>query len=822
MIKVSNQRVINNLAFKSFKANKNRNFIAVIAIALTTILFTTLFTISLGIVHTIEEQTMRQAGGSAHASLKNLSQEEFDRLKNHPLIKGVGYNMLLGMAENKEFIKQQTEIWYSTEEAANMSFSLPEQGKMPKEENELVTDTKTLDLLGIPHRLKEKVTLEYTVKGEKRTHEFIVSGFYERDESLPVGRVMVSRSFIDKELSGINVNYKVDMDACGTIRADIAFRSSARIEQNIRTVIMESSYSVNEGDKNFIPYGVNWAYMSTSFELSPATIISLILAVLLIVFTGYLIIYNIFQISIFKDIRFYGLLKTIGTTTKQIKKIIGMQALILSIIGIPTGLGIGYFLGYVLLPFVVNISSYSGRASASSSPLIFLGSAVFSLLTVYISTRKPGRMAAKVSPVEAAHYIGSEISSKKTSKNSTTGGKLYKMALSNLNRSRKRTVIVVISMSLSLVLLNSVFTISKGFDMDKFVSKFVKTDFLIGHAKYFNVVSGGYTEKDNLSESFINAVSSQKGFKEGGRLYYNYNKSSINYKDGEQRLQLHGLEDFPLTQLDIVEGEFDLDKFKSGKYILEGLKPDDYGNIAPEESHYSIGDIISITTDKGTFEYEVIAKCKSEIVNHVRFWGGFSFYLPAEEFLSIVSKPSLMSYQFNAKDSELASMENFLINYTNKVEAEMDYESKALYEGKFKDLQNMILSVGGVLTFIMGFIGILNFINSVVTSIVSRRQEFAMLQSIGMTDKQLYKLLIYEGMYYALAASMASLIIGILFSITVIRGIVGNLWFFSYRFIVAPLVIACPIIVILSAVIPFLIYHGVNRQSIVERLREAD
>lgn len=832
MIKVANQKVINRLILKSLKANRTRNLIAIIAIALTTTLFTTLFTISMGMVQTIETETMRQSGGSSHASLKYLTDEEYEKVKEHPLIKETGYNVLVNMADNEEFLKRHTEIWYSDETGARLSFTGPTTGKMPEAENEIVTDTATLDLLEVPHELGQKVRLQYTIEGKKHSREFVLSGFYESDAASTAGMVLVSRAFIDTELRGVTQNYREDFDATGTIRLDIMFADSANIEEKIQKVITDSGCSLSENDDNYMAYGVNWAYLSTNMGADPETVIGTLLAAILIVFTGYLIIYNIFQISVIKDIRFYGLLKTIGTTPRQLKRIIRGQALLLSVIGIPAGLAIGYLLGVVLLPLVVNVSAYSGHAGVSASPYIFTGAAAFSLITVFISCHSPGRVAAKVSPVDAVRYSGANVNQKRTAKKTIDGGKLDKMALSNLGRDKKKTIIVIISMSLSLILLNSVYTISNGFVMDKYLSKFVKTDFLIGHANYFNVLNGFHSEDDALSESFIDAVSSQAGFEDGGSLYYNLGKSFIHYTGdasvlsnsslGQEQLQLFGLEDFPLTQLDIVEGELDLNKFKTGKYIIEGLPDDDNGNIIWEEDHYSIGDIVTVTTGSGTHEYEIMAKCRMGYSNHVRYWGDFGFYLPAGEFCSIVTDATVFSYQFNVDDAHTDAMEEFVKDYTENVEPAMDYESKQSYANQFEKLQNMLLTVGGTLSIIIGLIGILNFINSMLTSIIARRQEFAMLQSIGMTGKQLHKLLIYEGLYYALSTIAVSLLFGILFSFVIIKGVVGGLWFFSYQFIIMPLLLAYPILLVLSAIIPYAAYHWVNRQSIVERLREAE
>ena len=828
MINIANQKVLRLLAVKSFQANKTRNLIAVLAIALTTILFTTLFTISSGMVETFQNETMRQGGGSAHASLKYLSEEQYSQVKDHPLIKDIGLNIAVAMADNEAFLKRHVGIWYSTAQAAKMGFNYPNTGRMPQKENEIVIDTASLDLLGIPHQIGQKVTLEYTIKGDKRTRTFVVSGISESDPAFPIGNVMVSRPFIDHELAGIHPDYQKDFDAVGTIRADVMFKNSIDIEHNIQRVIKESGYSIKAGDKNHIDYGINWAYMSTSFSSDPEMIFSMALIALLIILTGYLIIYNIFHISVIKDIRFYGLLKTIGTTPKQIKGLIIRQALLLSLIGIPLGLGIGYLLGISLLPGIIGISSFiTPKVFASPNPYIFIGAALFSLVTVLISCFKPGRTAGRVSPVEAVRYTGVEVNHKRSHKTSTDGGKLYKMARSNLGRDKTRTVIVVISMSLSLIVLNSVFTISQGFDMDKYLARFVQTDFLLAHANYFNVVKLFNSEDDALSGQYIDATKAQEGFTGGGKLYYNVSKSTVLYRGKENYMQLYGLEDFPLQQLDIVEGKLDMAKLSSGHYIIEGLGENDYGKIYWDESHYSIGDEVVITTESGTHKYIVMAKCRVRHSNCVRWGmggdnGSFSLYLPASEFCATVPRPVIMSYQCNVDDAHIADMEKFLTGYTKNVEPVMDYESKATYEGEFKKLQNMLLLVGGILSLIIGFIGILNFINSMLTSIVVRRQEFAMLQSIGLTDRQLRSMLIYEGLYYALATMVTSLVLGIVFSYGIINGLVSKLWFFSYQFTIAPLLISYPVLIALMAIIPFAAFYGINRQSIVERLRESE
>ena len=847
MIKVNNRKTINNLAFKSFKANKARNFMAIIAISLTTILFTSLFTIGIGMIESFQNQTLRQSGGDGHAVLKYITDNQYNDMKDHPLIKEISYNKIIAdSVDNPKLLKRPVEMYYMDETGMKLGFAKPTTGKVPVKEREIITDTETLDLLGVPHEIGATVPLTYTIKGEQLQSNFILSGFWESDIVLNVGFVIVSEEFIEANASKLENTYKEDSDLTGSINSYIMFNNSFNIEEKLHKVITESGYTIPDDNerKDFlstdIVSNVNWAYLSNNFSVAdPATIISLSMLAILIVVTGYLIIYNIFQISVLKDIKLYGLLKTIGTTSEQLNKIISRQAILLSIIGIPFGLLIGFFLGKSLLPMIMIFTNYSSEnAIVSLNPIIFIGASLFSIITVFISTLKPGKIAGKVSPIEAVRYSGNSGEVKKKIKNSTDGGKIWKMALSNLGRNKKRTFIAILSMTLGLVLLNSVFTLANGFDMNKYISKFVDNDFLIGHANYFNM-NRFRSPEDELSENFISSVERQDGFDGGGRIYYNINVGSCSiYREnpdelsylgvplnkannGQPTLDLYGMEDFLLSRLDIVEGNLNLEKLKSGDYIIEGVHEDDYGNIVWGSSEYNIGDTVKINVDGKDYNYEVMAKTRiktSTITN--RTYGNFTMYLPEEEYLKIVATPHVMSYAFNVRDDKEKEIELFLNRYTEHVEPLMNYESKETYVDTFKDFRNMLIIVGGILSFIIGLIGILNFINSMFTSIWTRKREFAMLQSIGMTGKQLNRMLSFEGLYYAICTIVLSLILGIVFSKAVIGGIVSKLWFFSYDFMITPLIITYPIIILIALIVPYISYTIIKKGSIIERLRE--
>ena len=172
------------------------------------------------------------------------------------------------------------------------------------------------------------------------------------------------------------------------------------------------------------------------------------------------------------------------------------------------GLLAGFFVGKGLVPVIMkSLGDMVEYSTVPANPLIFIGAAIFSLVTVFISTGHPARMAARVSPIEALRYTEGSKARKK-GKHSLSRGRIWRMALSNLGRSKGKTTIIIASLSLAIILLNSVFTITHSFDMDKYLQIFMKPDFIIGNAKYFgrDNYRGRNLEtidEENLTESFI-------------------------------------------------------------------------------------------------------------------------------------------------------------------------------------------------------------------------------------------------------------------------------------------------------------------------------
>ena len=849
MYRVNNQRAVRRLADRSFRASRSRNIIAVLAIALTALLFTALFTVGSGLIENIQRQTMRQAGGDGMAVLKYVTDGQYEQVKDHPLIKEISYNRILSSSvDNEELLKRHGELYYMDETGIRLGFCEPVEGTVPQAEDDLMMDTKTAKLLGVELTVGSPVSLKLTVHGQQVTRMFRLCGWWEADPVFNVSILVTSRAYVDAHMEELYNSYKEDYDVTGAINCYIMFGSSGGLERKLQQVITESGFPLDETDPDYIDHNVNWSYLSAGMDANPETVAGVAVLVLLITLAGYLIIYNIFQISVLRDIRFYGLLKTIGTTGRQIRTIIRRQALFLSCMGIPLGLILGWLTGCALVPLMLAQSlGGAGFVRTTADPRIFAGSVLFALATVFISTAKPGRIAAKVSPVEAVRYTDNDSQVKKGRRKSGRGAKMTGMALANLGRNRKRTTLVIISMSLSLVLFNTLYTFSIGFDMDKYLAKFVDTDFLTGHADYFNYQYAG--PDNSMSESMIQAIEQEPEFLEGGRLYANIRDTEFfdtilpagmttdqgrNPVTGGVGSAVYGLEELPLSRLDVVEGEIDPEKLRSGHYILEGVPEDDDGRILWDRARFDVGEKVTLVNYRGDSEsrlenermereFEIMAKVRMKHYTNTCMVGwDFSWYLPAEVYKEMVAEPGIMSYAFNVREGGEKEMGAFLLNYTENVEPLMNYSSKSIREAEFAGMKNMVLAVGGALSLVIGMIGILNFVNSMMTSILTRRREFAMLQSIGMTGKQLLQMLMTEGVWYGAASGLVSLVLGVVLSLLAVRNLAGSLWFFSYHFTVLPLVLTVPVLLAVGILLPAVMLRSVERQSVVERLREAE
>lgn len=883
-MKVSNRGCIRRLSLRSLLANRTRNIVAVLAIALTAVLFTSLFTIAMSINEGIQQNNFRQAGGWAHGTFKYLTEEQFTELKDDPLIDQWGLRRFLGMPTDVPFNKSHVEIGYSDVNNAHWMYCDPVEGRLPQEgTNEAATDTHVLELLGVEPEIGAEFTVTFSVDGHETTQAFTLCGWWEYDEAIVANHILIPESRVDAILTEVGVTPPGSDGMTGSWNLDVMLKHGARsIASDLEEILVSHGYQSETVGENYISTGINWGYTGAqlSDKLDP-TVVAIIVGVLaLILLTGYLIIYNVFQISVAGDIRFYGLLKTIGTTPRQLRRIIRTQALLLSLIGIPVGLLLGWLLGGVLTPVIV--ARLDGVASVVSvSPLLFVGAALFALATVLISCRRPGHLAGKVSPVEAVRYTEGKALKQK-GKRSGKGVSLLSMAWANLGRSRGKTFITVLSLTLAVVLLALTVTFTSGFDMDKYVSSFTASDFILADAGQFQSGGDGFNDEMGVPEEVIDAVDAQGGITGSGRVYgktapalefvtekyyrsmwsrWNTQEaldSMVAFKDRNEDglladgVQLYGMEPFALDHLTVLEGDLSKLGDPDGNYIAAVYSTDDYGKAVMESHWARLGDTVTIryveefeyyspttgtvygsreNVPEGTafaeravkyrdVDYTVAALVTVPSALSYRYYGQDEFVMGAETFLRDTGTDSVMYYAFDTTEDANAAMESFLQDYTENVNPQFDYESKATYAGEFESTRSMFLLLGVAMSFIVGLVGVLNFFNAILTGITARRRELAVLQSIGMTARQLRTMLALEGLFYTVGAALLALVLIVVTAPFVGPALNGLIWFFTYHFTIWPIAVVLPLFGALGILIPVLSCRAAQRYSVVERLRQ--
>ena len=880
---VKNRKCIRKLSWRSLWASRKRNIIAIIAIALTALLFTSLFTIVMSINSSYENYTFRRVGGYCHGTFKEVTEEQIQKIAAHSNVKEIGKRISTGYMDSGAFAKVPAEVSFMDANCTKWSFAEPTTGHMPQSGKEIAMDANALKLLGIEPELGGEINLTYTVGAlselaYEKTDTFTLVGWWEYDDISPVHYINISEEYakeIEAEAMSKGLEpFRIDLN--------VMMASSMNIRGQMEQVDMDLGYAWDEtGEGELVRIGVNWGYTSSQLgeSIDASTLIAIVAFLALVIFTGYLIIYNIFQISVTGDIRFYGLLKTIGVTPRQLRRIIRQQALFLCVVGIPIGLLLGYGVGASLTPVVMARTNLGvGVSTVSTSPLIFFASALFALMTVLLSCSRPGKIASKVSPVEATKYT--EVSQNKKKRRTTRGAKVHQMAFANLGRNKRKTVLVVISLSLSVVLLNILVTFTGGFDMEKYLAKQTCADFVVSTTDYFRYSrSGSFISQEQIEQIEANTSSSLSGcgYKLTGYLPYGWMseehwlqdithytsvenaKAMLSQKNRRGDLvresaMIEGLDESLFEKLTVVEGDISPLFQEDSKAIAVVVRTDDYGNVSNLDFYPPVGSIQTITyIDEGYYidsrtgnlsdentpveymQFQLSAShdidytvCAYVTVPHsmsFRYYStGYSFVLPIEKLNNDSQQESIpMFYLFDAPDDMAeASTENYLADLTADDLSGLMYESKATLRAEFEGFQNMFLLLGGLLCAIIGLIGVLNFFNAIMTGILSRKREFAVLQAVGMTNKQLKVMLIYEGLFYALGSSIAALILSI-----VMNPLVGNLlesmfWFFSANFTIIPVLLVIPAFALFGWLIPSIMYGQTAKQSVVERLRDAE
>ncbi len=823
---------------------------AVLAIVLTTMMFTTLFVLSKSLEKNLVEMTFRQTGYDAQVSFKAITEEQAEKIAAHPEAAEVGSSIVVGIGQDSRLAGRQVEVRWADESYAAHSFAAPATGRLPQTDDEIALDTIVLDRLGIAHELGESVTLQWISDlktGEIMTATFELCGYWEGNESLYSSMAWVSRGLAEQTVAAIG-GYDPDT-MIGMYMAQVSLESDENIEESIERILEETGLTGLE-------YNVNLAYSPELNRMAAQESLPMYIGMVLVFVSGYLIIYNIFQISITADIQFYGRLKTLGTTKKQLRKLIYSQAGRLCVIGIPIGLLCGYLLGVVLVPVLISFQA----GSASASPVIFIGAALFAALTVVFSCMRPARLAGKVSPIEALRYNDAQNSGRGTEKRQGSAS-LYRLAWSNLGRNRKRTVTVICSLTLGLTLMSGFYAKNASFDMEKYLEWLTIADFQLDEVTSEDYMAGYNPHGTTLEGDLILQIESLAGLERTGHLYSHETQIDLSEQtirnlegfygggrledwktydpEGAQSLEdairqkhataiVYGLDGIPLEvysgETYWTNGSFDQELFATGDYVLAIGPGLDLGMQEETMPTVSVGD--QVTIEGRDYTVMTVLNSLSAVTEGAREVDGgndfsLGFVMPSEVFCRQWPENTLRKLYFNVSDEQIGEAQEILDAYMRESGQNIPVTSRQSMAEQYGRETRSTAVMGNTISIVIALVGVLNFINSMVTAIISRKREFAMIQSVGMTKRQLCQMLTAEGLYYAGMTLAVSYILSALAVGIVVRGMVAG-GFSTFRFTLLPLLCCTPVLIGLAVLIPYLCFRNLEKQSVVERLRGAD
>ena len=827
IMKVKNKAYIRRLAKNILNANKSRRNILLLAIALTSILFTSLFSVALGLGKSMETQTMKTVGTISHGSFKELSDKDINILSKDKDIKKFSIREKVGILDDE---KISAELSYMDKNGYEWSLIEKVKGKFPEKENDAFIDIATAKKLGYKGEIGEEIEVPFNIEKpytgeviEKKSEKFIISGTFQNpiDSNVGVGQIYLSKAYVDK-LSLPENNKDVE----------VMLKNSFMIRDKLLNIAERNGYKVADSPGNLsdkeIRIGVNFAYLfsgDSSFDFK--TFLPFLAFLILVIVAGYLIINNIFKISVNEDIKLLGLLKTIGMTKPQIKKLVHLESLAASLPSIIVGDIVGITIGKVILNkiFANNEMLTDVKLSLMVIILIILFSTAFTLLTVFISVMRPARFAAKVSPIDASRYNETQIKKKYKSDNISLGKLARRQVFSN----KFRFISIILSMSLSSVILNSVLTYTGNIDLEKGISDVIVTDYNIASPKYFRYMYSG--SADGINKKFIDEIESYKGFKRGGALYYygyEYAYPDIKIEDNKVAPILLGIEDYLISKQKFIDGDFDKEKWQTGNYVIIG----EYGD---KKSAFKTGDKIKINVKNKVKEVQVMGKVEYNFSNGLRYFPAIKedindessptlgleyIYMNPNEYNKLLGDKSIMSYGFDVEDSEKENFDKLLKSFEN--EPGFSYDSRDLQIKSFKDFKNLIEFVGYSLSIVLFLISVLNFINVIATEILRNMVNLSILEAIGMTKKNIKKYLVKKNLIYSLCGLVFSFIIMLLVDKFILLDFMAETKWTSYKFVIMPLIIVNLVNIIIGIIFTGRFYEKHSQNSLVDRIRSLE
>lgn len=793
-------KTLTNLVKGNLKSSKAKSVLICITIMLTTTLLTSVGIICNNWLKTNKAATIEYSG-SFEGIYKRVNKDKLDIIKNNASIDQYGIYKAIGTSQYED---SNLGLIYADNIIKNMANIKFEDGTMPEKENEIAIESGYLNLLNNGAKIGDKIKLSYESlsTGEIKEKEFILSGILQTSDISKAQKsysAIISKSYFVSEEVDENTKYNVYINIVKPkkLTADEVKESILSIAKNM---------GIEEYDVR-----INTDYINAS-NPDPQVIAGGIIVALIIILSSMLVIYSIFYVSVINKVHEYGKLRAVGATKRQIRKIILREGFILSCISIPLGIAIGYLIGQVVILKALKMDRYG---VGGMNIFIAIGVAVITVISVLLSLLKPMKMACNISPVEAMRYDGNDSKQKKRKGYEEIN--LKKITFANLSRNKKRTVITLLSLSLSGILFIVASTIMNCMNPENMVKDHSLGDITVYLDNYDWNEDGSNNLYDIQANNPLGKEMCERLENIPGVKKINMEKSawaSIDIGAGEKNLEdIQGFDKEFYDELSehLVEGEINKEALESG----EGLV---YTHPSyAKEIGIKVGStqVITIYDGKDSYKKEFTVLALVDI-------GGASIRIPESVMDSLIKTDTTIRVGLEVKKDMLKSVEEEIKNITDNDE----YLSYGTLEDSIETYKKS-MAITSVLIYslviIIGVIGLMNLINTMITSIITRKRELGILQAIGLSDKQLVKMLQIEGLFYTVGTLLITLTLGnILGYIAVIIFRNTGASYAIYDYPLTQTIIMIVAITLVQILITYMVTNNFKKDSLVDRIRYSE
>ncbi|MEW9095159.1 MAG: FtsX-like permease family protein [Clostridiaceae bacterium] len=761
------------------KKQYKKSLLTILGIVLSICMITSIGIISSSIKETQIKQAI-ELSGDYHVSYSNLSEEKLLILKNHFNIENIGVSLPLGTHKVPDTsISVSIEAW--DENAMEMMGMSLKSGSYPKEKHEIALEEWLVDELGL--NIEEKITLSFSqtyedendkLKTYEGKNDFIISGILTPaisggkawGSSLSLISLDTVKSIMPKEVySSLSLAF-------------VTLKEGLNIKESSKEIL--GNINMDEENMDFNSMLMNALGENDKIN-GPIVFLGLS-----IVIATMLTIYNIFHISVVERTQYFGMLRAIGSTPKQIRLIVLCEGLVLSLISIPIGIILGILLSKIFITSLPILQNVIKEVTISLNIILF--SSLIAIISIFLSLLGPSYFASKISPLEA---IRKSSTKKEFIKKSTLLNKFFqrlfhirgKIAYQNMWRNKKRTLVTITSMCLSGALFIVFSYYIKNLDISNVATNIIDSDYTIKTTNISKERSKSYDDEDI---SYIQGLPGVEKVFATQAYYatssYPEEKLSPNYKESLEKRNVKPDSDTKEYNLDsLVYAYDDYILNNSKKFLLSGAI--DIEKMSNNNEILLIDPEGKLNIDVGetiTYKFSYYTEDKLDEVKELKFKVGgvlkntpnsigFSNIAPSIILHKDVYKNSIGLSGYKMIDIKLSQDSDIEF-----IEKELNHVAKKVSEGtlfsfeeevkKLKTLINQIIMLSLCLLAVIIVIGVLNITNTISTNLIVRTREFATFRALGTTNEDLRNIIKLEGAFYGIISGVLGSILGILLS----------------------------------------------------------